>query len=323
MATWNPRANEIFLGALEIDRYGNINTTLLKEDSGKVRYFNGSAGGNDIASLAKRVLGSGPPGPADFKTELWRVSAAGGAPSRLTDSRSEPTGAMMHRWPQVLPGAQAVLFTVQARGNTNFSEASVEVLQLQTGETKTLVRRGHNGRWVASGQISVERELFAAEGEVYASALSTPAAEEYELSLRLRRRGVPILCATRIVALHDQPVEVRAYCRQQYKHGVGCAEAAAKVPDTLCLQELATIIEANLALGGLAWLSPRALAKSVLSSSLGRQTLLAGARALEEVVPIAGLRRRAYYAAVSAHFVGGVRDGLVRFGARSHRAGHE
>ena len=45
-----------FLGALEIDRYGNINTTLLKEDSGKVRYFNGSAGGNDIASLAKRVL---------------------------------------------------------------------------------------------------------------------------------------------------------------------------------------------------------------------------------------------------------------------------
>lgn len=45
-----------FLGALEIDRYGNINTTLFKEDSGKVKYFNGSAGGNDIASLAKRVM---------------------------------------------------------------------------------------------------------------------------------------------------------------------------------------------------------------------------------------------------------------------------
>ena len=28
----------------------------MKEDSGKVRYFNGSAGGNDIASLAKRVI---------------------------------------------------------------------------------------------------------------------------------------------------------------------------------------------------------------------------------------------------------------------------
>jgi glutaconate CoA-transferase subunit B len=45
-----------YLGALEIDGFGNLNTTLLKEDSGKVRYFNGSAGGNDTASLARRVV---------------------------------------------------------------------------------------------------------------------------------------------------------------------------------------------------------------------------------------------------------------------------
>src|SRR2546423_8365590 len=44
-----------FLGALEVDRFGNINTTLSKEGS-RVRYFNGSAGGNDVASLAKRVI---------------------------------------------------------------------------------------------------------------------------------------------------------------------------------------------------------------------------------------------------------------------------
>jgi glutaconate CoA-transferase subunit B len=44
-----------FLGALEVDRFGNINTTLSK-DEGRVRYFNGSAGGNDVASLAKRVI---------------------------------------------------------------------------------------------------------------------------------------------------------------------------------------------------------------------------------------------------------------------------
>src|SRR5579871_2777999 len=44
-----------FLGALEVDRFGNINTTLSR-DGGKVRYFNGSAGGNDVASLAKRVI---------------------------------------------------------------------------------------------------------------------------------------------------------------------------------------------------------------------------------------------------------------------------
>ncbi|HTT18843.1 MAG TPA: CoA-transferase [Candidatus Acidoferrales bacterium] len=45
-----------FLGALELDRYGNINTTLVKDDSGRVKYVNGSAGGNDVASLAKRVI---------------------------------------------------------------------------------------------------------------------------------------------------------------------------------------------------------------------------------------------------------------------------
>jgi len=44
-----------FLGALEVDRFGNINTTLSKQ-GGRLRYFNGSAGGNDVASLAKRVI---------------------------------------------------------------------------------------------------------------------------------------------------------------------------------------------------------------------------------------------------------------------------
>ncbi|MEK7879333.1 MAG: CoA-transferase [candidate division NC10 bacterium] len=44
-----------FLGALEVDRHGNINTTLLYEN-GEARYFNGSAGGNDVASLARRVI---------------------------------------------------------------------------------------------------------------------------------------------------------------------------------------------------------------------------------------------------------------------------
>ena len=45
-----------FLGALEIDGFGNLNTTLLKDEFGNIRYFNGSAGGNDTASLAKRVI---------------------------------------------------------------------------------------------------------------------------------------------------------------------------------------------------------------------------------------------------------------------------
>src|ERR1700739_4511083 len=45
-----------FIGALEVDEYGNVNTTATKGPDGKLIYFNGSAGGNDVASSAKRVV---------------------------------------------------------------------------------------------------------------------------------------------------------------------------------------------------------------------------------------------------------------------------
>jgi len=45
-----------FLGALEIDMYGNLNTTLLGDPKGKFRRFTGSGGGNDLASNARRTV---------------------------------------------------------------------------------------------------------------------------------------------------------------------------------------------------------------------------------------------------------------------------
>ena len=45
-----------FLGGLEIDAYGNLNTTLLGDPKGKFRRFTGSGGGNDIASSARRTV---------------------------------------------------------------------------------------------------------------------------------------------------------------------------------------------------------------------------------------------------------------------------
>lgn len=45
-----------FLGGLEIDAYGNLNTTLLGDPTGKFRRFTGSGGGNDIASSARRTV---------------------------------------------------------------------------------------------------------------------------------------------------------------------------------------------------------------------------------------------------------------------------
>ena len=45
-----------FLGALEVDMYGNLNTTLLGDPKGKFRRFTGSGGGNDMASNARRTV---------------------------------------------------------------------------------------------------------------------------------------------------------------------------------------------------------------------------------------------------------------------------
>lgn len=45
-----------FLGGLEVDAYGNLNTTLLGDPRGKYRRFTGSGGGNDIASCARRTV---------------------------------------------------------------------------------------------------------------------------------------------------------------------------------------------------------------------------------------------------------------------------
>jgi cellulose synthase/poly-beta-1,6-N-acetylglucosamine synthase-like glycosyltransferase len=163
---------------------------------------------------------------------------------------------------------------------------------------------------VASGQISVERPQFAAEDRVYSPEMVTPAAEEYELAFRLRERGIPILAAPGIVALHDQPVDVASYCRQQYKHGLGCGEAATKRPELLALPQLARIIEASRAGGGSSGLH---LLKRAVTCPPARASLLVVARALERIPAPGHLRAAAYDAAISAHFVAGVKDGLARF----------
>lgn len=45
-----------FLGGLEVDLYGNINTTLVGDPRGKFRHMIGSGGANDIASSARKTI---------------------------------------------------------------------------------------------------------------------------------------------------------------------------------------------------------------------------------------------------------------------------
>ena len=45
-----------FLGGLEVDPYGNLNTTLIGDPKSKFRHYTGSGGANDIASSAKKTV---------------------------------------------------------------------------------------------------------------------------------------------------------------------------------------------------------------------------------------------------------------------------
>ncbi len=83
-------------------------------------------------------------------TGLSRVSAAGGKPEVLTKLDK---GERSHRWPQVLPGGRAVVFTVSTEGQTSSDDARIAVLSLETGARRVLVEGGTHARYVpTSGQ---------------------------------------------------------------------------------------------------------------------------------------------------------------------------
>ncbi|MEO5814756.1 MAG: hypothetical protein ABIT20_05705 [Gemmatimonadaceae bacterium] len=88
---------------------------------------------------------------------LWRVSANGGAPSRI----ATPDGSQGYRrysWPEVLPGSKHALITVW-RGGTRLDSARLAMMSLADGRVTDLGVRGANAHYAATGHI-----LFAEVG---------------------------------------------------------------------------------------------------------------------------------------------------------------
>jgi Tol biopolymer transport system component/predicted Ser/Thr protein kinase len=75
---------------------------------------------------------------------LVRVPAAGGPVQPLTKLKP---GEATHRWPQILPGGQIVLFTANNTISA-FDESTIEALSLKTNQRKTLWRGGYFGRYL-------------------------------------------------------------------------------------------------------------------------------------------------------------------------------
>jgi serine/threonine-protein kinase len=91
---------------------------------------------------------------------LLKVSANGGTPAAVT-TLDRASGEVSHRWPQVLPGGRAVMFTMWMGPARD--EKQVHVHSLDTGERTVVVRGGDTGRDVRSGHVVYARrdELFA------------------------------------------------------------------------------------------------------------------------------------------------------------------
>jgi serine/threonine protein kinase len=118
---------------------------------------------------------------------LSKIASAGGASKEITELQP---GEVTHRWPQVLPGAKAVLFTANALMGRGFDGASIEVISLADHHSKTLVRGGTFGRYLPSGHL-----VYVSRGTLFAVPFDVD-------RLEVRGTPVPVLEEVGYSALH-------------------------------------------------------------------------------------------------------------------------
>jgi len=96
---------------------------------------------------------------------LSKVSSAGGTAQPLT-TLDKQAGENTQRWPQVLPGGKAILFTSNTVGGTNagFEDSDIVVYSMASGQRKTVQHGGFYARYLPSGHVVYMHEgtLFAA-----------------------------------------------------------------------------------------------------------------------------------------------------------------
>ena len=87
---------------------------------------------------------------------LWRIPAGGGVPEPVTtviDTAFEAS----HVWPQVLPGGEAVLFTVAGPSN-GWRDARIAIQDFDGGSHRTVIEQATFGRYVSTGHILYVQE---------------------------------------------------------------------------------------------------------------------------------------------------------------------
>jgi serine/threonine-protein kinase len=86
-------------------------------------------------------------------------------------------GEAAHRWPQVLPGGDIILFTASP-STVNLENAQIQAISLRTGAVKVLQRGGYYGRYLPTGHL-----IYLHQGILYGV--------RFDLA-RLETRGSPV-----------------------------------------------------------------------------------------------------------------------------------
>ena len=122
-----------------------------------------SATGGAVQTLGNAPAGLGGSWAADdtiFYVPLntsgvWTVTADGGTPREIT-TLDRGKAEVSHRWPQLLPGGKALLFTVWV--GPGWDERSLQLQLLETGERRVLAQGASTGRYVPSGHLVYNRD---------------------------------------------------------------------------------------------------------------------------------------------------------------------
>lgn len=93
---------------------------------------------------------------------LWQVAASGGPP-RLLAQPDPAKGERSYRWPEVLPGGDALLFTVGTSDILSFDDAKIAVRSMATGEQHEVLQGGSFATYAPTGEL-----LYARDGAVLA-----------------------------------------------------------------------------------------------------------------------------------------------------------
>ena len=99
----------------------------------------------------------------DLYVPISRIAAAGGTSHAVTRIRLAE-GELQHRWPELLPGSNVLLYTVGS--GADWDEATIVAERLDTGERKVLVRGGTSPRYLPGGVL-----VYGRAGGLYAVSL--------------------------------------------------------------------------------------------------------------------------------------------------------